>query len=123
MTIERLTAREKQYLRLILAPMRAKEVAQATGLSVNMVNEHLKSARRKLGTSDSWSAARFCGRLRTPPIVRIPINQDRPSRHPPVKTDPPRRQHWSRRRWWSGRASCLSRRKTGLGTTLNLDGA
>ncbi len=57
MTIDLLTEREKQCLRLLLVPMRAKEIATATGLSVNTVNEHLKSARRKLGTSDSRSAA------------------------------------------------------------------
>src|SRR3546814_15585907 len=52
-------SREKECLRLLLTPMRAKEVARTTGLSVNTVNEHLKSARRKLGTSDSWSAAQL----------------------------------------------------------------
>jgi len=57
MTIDQLTSREKECLRLLLTPMRAKEVARTTGLSVNTVNEHLKSARRKLGTSDSLTAA------------------------------------------------------------------
>jgi len=57
MTIDLLTEREKQCLRLLLVPMRAKEIATVTGLSVNTVNEHLKSARRKFGTSDSRSAA------------------------------------------------------------------
>src|SRR3546814_16896072 len=46
--------------------MRAKEVARTTGLSVNTVNEHLKSARRKLGTSDSWSAAQLLRALENP---------------------------------------------------------
>src|SRR3546814_14359996 len=46
--------------------MRAKEVARTTGLSVNTVNEHLKSARRKLGTSDSWSAAQLLRELENP---------------------------------------------------------
>jgi DNA-binding CsgD family transcriptional regulator len=66
MTIEQLTPREKECLRLLLTPMRAKEVAQVTGLSVNTVNEHLKSARRKLGTSDSWSAAQMLRALEDP---------------------------------------------------------
>lgn len=66
MTIEQLTPREKECLRLLLTPMRAKEVARVTGLSVNTVNEHLKSARRKLGTSDSWSAAQLLRALEDP---------------------------------------------------------
>ena len=66
MTIEQLTSREKECLRLLLTPMRAKEVARTTGLSVNTVNEHLKSARRKLGTSDSWSAAQLLRALEDP---------------------------------------------------------
>src|SRR3546814_17541939 len=44
----------------------AKEGARTTGLSVNTVNEHLKSARRKLGTSDSWSAAQLLRALENP---------------------------------------------------------
>jgi DNA-binding CsgD family transcriptional regulator len=66
MTIDQLTQREKECLRLLLTPMRAKEVARTTGLSVNTVNEHLKSARRKLGTSDSWSAAQLLRSLEDP---------------------------------------------------------
>src|SRR3546814_16153174 len=42
------------------------EVARTTGLSVNTVNAHLKSARRKLGTSDSWSAAQLLRALENP---------------------------------------------------------
>lgn len=57
MRAKQLTEREKECLRLLLKPMRAKEIAQATGLSVNTVNEYLKSARRKLGATDSLSAA------------------------------------------------------------------
>ncbi|KTE18731.1 MULTISPECIES: helix-turn-helix domain-containing protein [unclassified Sphingopyxis] len=66
MTIDQLTPREKECLRLLLKPMRAKEVARVTGLSVNTVNEHLKSARRKLGTTDSWSAAQLLRALEDP---------------------------------------------------------
>lgn len=66
MTIDLLTPREKECLRLLLKPMRAKEVARTTGLSVNTVNEHLKSARRKLGTSDSLSAAHMLRVLEDP---------------------------------------------------------
>lgn len=37
--------------------MKAKDIARVTGLSIHTVNEHLKSARRKLGTTDSLTAA------------------------------------------------------------------
>lgn len=40
-----------------MKPMRAKEIARATCLSVHTVNDHLKSARRKLNTTDSRVAA------------------------------------------------------------------
>ena len=59
MRLDLLTAREKDCLRLVLHPMRAKEIARATGLSVHTVNDHLRSARRKLGTSDSVTAAQM----------------------------------------------------------------
>lgn len=67
MTIQKLTGREKECLRLLLHPMRAKEIARSTGLSINTVNEHLKSARRKLGTSDSLSAAQLLRAAEAPP--------------------------------------------------------
>lgn len=57
--VEQLTLREKECLRLLLTPLRAKGIARTTGLSVNTVNEHLKSARRKLGTGDSLTAAQL----------------------------------------------------------------
>lgn len=59
MSLPPLTDREKECLGLLLHPMKAKEIARATGLSVNTVNEHLKSARRKLGTTDSLTAAKI----------------------------------------------------------------
>ena len=57
MSIDLLTKREKECLRLLLVPMRAKEIADTTGLSVHTVNEQLKSARRTLGTTDNLSVA------------------------------------------------------------------
>ena len=67
MRTKRLTEREKECLRLLLKPMRAKEIAQTTGLSVNTVNEYLKSARRKLGATDSLSAANALREIEEPP--------------------------------------------------------
>lgn len=54
-----LTETERQCLRLFWQHRRVAEVAQARGGSVNTVNNHLKSARAKLGVSDSLTAARM----------------------------------------------------------------
>ena len=59
MRVDQLTEREKECLRLVLLPMRAKQIARATGLSVHTVNDHLRSARLKLDTTDSVTAAQI----------------------------------------------------------------
>ncbi|AKH43161.1 DNA-binding CsgD family transcriptional regulator [Altererythrobacter atlanticus] len=53
-----LTEREKQTLRLILQGHDAKSMAQALGLSVHTINDHLRGARRKLEVTSSKEAAR-----------------------------------------------------------------
>lgn len=53
-----LTEKEKQTLRLLLIGYDAKSMARHLGLSVHTVNERLRDARRKLGTSSSREAAR-----------------------------------------------------------------
>ena len=53
-----LTEKEKQALRLLLSGYDAKSMARHLGLSVHTVNERLRDARRKLGTSSSREAAR-----------------------------------------------------------------
>lgn len=59
MGVELLTERERECLRLLLGPMRAKEIARTLDLSPHTVHDHLKSARRKLGAGDSLSAAQM----------------------------------------------------------------
>ena len=54
-----LTAKEKAALRLLLEGYDAKSMARHLGLSVHTVNERLRDARRKLGTSSSREAARM----------------------------------------------------------------
>lgn len=66
MTTARLSDREKECLRLLLAPMRPKDIAHALNLSVHTVNGHLQQARRKLGATDSLSAARMLRRSEAP---------------------------------------------------------
>ncbi len=59
MGVELLSERERECLRLLLSPMRAKEIARALDLSVHTVNDHLKSARGKLSAGDSLTAGQI----------------------------------------------------------------
>jgi DNA-binding CsgD family transcriptional regulator len=54
-----LTEKEKQTLRLLVTGYDAKSMARHLGLSVHTINERLRDARRKLGTSSSREAARL----------------------------------------------------------------
>lgn len=54
-----LTEKEKLTLRLLIAGHDSKSMARHLGLSVHTVNERLRDARRKLGTSSSREAARL----------------------------------------------------------------
>ena len=56
-----LPEREREVLRLLLHGHDAKRIARACGLSVNTVNERLRTARRKLGVTSSREAARLLG--------------------------------------------------------------
>lgn len=56
---DRLSEREKECLRLYYANLEIKEIAAELGLSPNTVKEHLRDARRHLGTSRSMQAARL----------------------------------------------------------------
>ena len=57
-SLEALTEKEKQTLRLIVRGHDAKSAARHLGLSVHTVNERLRDARRKLAVSSSREAAR-----------------------------------------------------------------
>ncbi|HZU51426.1 MAG TPA: helix-turn-helix transcriptional regulator [Sphingomicrobium sp.] len=59
--IEKLTERQKEILRLLLAGHDAKSAARELGISVHTINEHLRDVRRKLGASSSREAARILG--------------------------------------------------------------
>lgn len=56
---ERLTEKEKECLRLWLAPATAKEIAIELGVSHHAVEKRLKSARAKLDVQTSLDAARI----------------------------------------------------------------
>ena len=57
--VQKLTARQKEILRLLLNGFDAKSAARELGISVHTVNEHLAEARRHLGVSSSREAARI----------------------------------------------------------------
>ena len=61
-----LTEREKAALRLLLRGHDAKSSARELGISVHTVNERLREARRKLGTTSSREAARRLLEAETP---------------------------------------------------------
>lgn len=61
-----LTDKEKDALRLLLRGHDAKSSARELGLSVHTVNERLREARRKLGTTSSREAARRLLEVETP---------------------------------------------------------
>ncbi|PEQ11337.1 hypothetical protein B2G71_17395 [Novosphingobium sp. PC22D] len=60
--IQRLSEREKETLRLLLAGHEAKSIAVELGLSVHTINDRLREARKKLGVTSSREAARLLAR-------------------------------------------------------------
>lgn len=58
-TIDQLTARERDCLRLVARGMSSKEIALALGLSPLTVDGYLKEAARTLGVSSRREAARL----------------------------------------------------------------
>lgn len=55
----RLTARQKQCLRLVAAPATSKQIARELGISSHTVDEHIREALATLGLSDRMEAARL----------------------------------------------------------------
>lgn len=57
--VAKLNAREREVLHLLLRGYDAKSTAQLLDITSNIVNERLRSARRKLGVTSSKEAARL----------------------------------------------------------------
>jgi DNA-binding CsgD family transcriptional regulator len=57
-SLDRLSEQERDLLTLLAQGHTAKTIARARSLSANVVNEHLRSARRKTGASSSRDLAR-----------------------------------------------------------------
>ena len=58
-SFDRLTARERQCLELLSAPMRPKEIALHLSLSVKTVEAHLAASKAKLSASSTVHASRL----------------------------------------------------------------
>jgi DNA-binding CsgD family transcriptional regulator len=58
-SLDRLSDRERDILMLLARGHTAKTIARSRSLSPNVVNEHLRSARRKTGASSSRELARL----------------------------------------------------------------
>lgn len=56
---KRLTARQRQCLRLVAAPATSKQIARELGISSHTVDEHIREALSTLGLSDRMEAARL----------------------------------------------------------------
>lgn len=87
--LQSLTEKEKETLRLLLQGYDAKSMARHLGLSVHTINERLRDARRKLGTSSSREAARLL-RETEAPTPKLPV--DKPLGGAPHQV-PPAHQH------------------------------
>ncbi|WP_217431898.1 helix-turn-helix transcriptional regulator [Brevundimonas vesicularis] len=86
LNLDRLTAQEQDLLRLLAQGHTAKTIANLTGLSVNSVNERLRSARRKTGAVSSRELARrLADQAPQPPQEIQPklfgIGRQTPKRH------------------------------------------
>lgn len=57
--MDRLAPEQRECLRLVQAGYEAKEIGVALGITTNVVNEHLRAARRVLGVTSSRQAARL----------------------------------------------------------------
>ena len=56
---KRLTARQRQCLRLVAAPATSKQIARELGISSHTVDEHIREALATLGVPDRQEAARL----------------------------------------------------------------
>ncbi|MFS2108467.1 helix-turn-helix transcriptional regulator [Sphingomonas sp. Sphisp140] len=80
-TIEQLTARERDCLRLVARGMSSKEIALALGLSPLTVDGYLKEAVRTLGVSTRREAARvLASHESSPPAAAVQVEEMPPQK-------------------------------------------
>lgn len=81
----RLTARERECLDLVARHWRTKEIARRLKLSPGAVDDHVRSAARKLGVADRATAARIWLGYEPPPEGDRPASG--PARSPLAQLD------------------------------------
>lgn len=102
--LDRLTAQERHLLRLLAQGHTAKTIASSEGLSVNAVNERLRSARRKTGAVSSRELARLIDGQAAPAPQEIRhklIDVDGASSSPPTSRSDAARGAGSKVVWGS----------------------
>lgn len=102
-SLDTLTDKERQTLRLILRGHDAKSSARELGLSVHTVNERLRDARRKLGVTSSREAARRllaeeaqAAPLATPELLRDKALRDAAAALPDAQVTTSAARRWVR---------------------------
>ncbi|MEM1196952.1 MAG: DUF4019 domain-containing protein [Pseudomonadota bacterium] len=101
-TLDQLTDKEKQVLRLLARGHDAKSTANSLSLSVHTINERLRAARRKLNVTSSREAARLLLEIEQaePKKLGSKILGDAPNR---FSTDPePAAADTRREKFWIG---------------------
>ena len=81
--VELLTQRERDCLRLVHQHFSSKQIARELGMSKTSVDTYCDRARRKLGVTDRYHAARILRELDAGPVL-IASGQDT------IRTDSPR---------------------------------
>ena len=106
-----LTEKEKETLRLLLQGYEVKSMARHLGLSVHTINERLRDARRKLGTSSSREAARLLreAEAQDPELLGDkPLGGAADSAAPPQQLQPAQGRGTTRRAGWIVGGSVMS---------------
>lgn len=80
--LDRLTARERETLRLVSVHMTSKEIARRLGISPKTVDRHLANAIRKLEVSSRWAATRLLIE------ASLPSSWDEAAEKPPTQPSP-----------------------------------
>ena len=101
--IDDLSEKEREALRLLLAGHDAKSSARELGVTHHAINDRLRSARRKLGTSSSREAALALAEAEgtTPePIVHKPLGDDKNAEDPDFSSSADRKRREEPRSPW-----------------------
>src|SRR5689334_24747944 len=87
-SVELLTPRERECLRLVDQHLSSKQIARELGMSKTSVDTYCDRARRKLGVEDRYAAARIARQLDGEPVFAHDVNHVLiGSGHDTIRTD------------------------------------